>query len=131
MFTTESAAAWFSNPNTAAMSISSAPGVHVASTEGDFLQRAGRVAEKIRQESLPLVFFHCDFSDQIAARVAAFRVAPVQVNVAHHTPMMAGLFDGYVHLSRNGAQRFQLESCPVVWIPPSSDIEKRMQTAGF
>src|SRR5262249_51220906 len=94
-------------------------------------QRSERIAEAIRSFGLPLVFFHSDFSDQIAARVAAFCPAPVQVNVAHENVMYSNLFDGFIHLSQNSLERSRFLSQPAKWIPPSSDIEERMQTVAF
>ncbi len=130
-FTTESTVGWFSNTSNAAITDRSESEVIVAATEGDFVQRSDRIADAIRQSGIPLVFFHSDFSDQIAARVAALRVAPVQVNVAHDASIDANLFDGFVYLSQNNLERSRFGSHPGQWIPPSSDVETRMQTAGF
>jgi glycosyltransferase involved in cell wall biosynthesis len=136
VFTTESGAAWFNNPSTTPLTTAAATEalavpVTVASVAGDFEQRSQRVADSIRDSGLPLIFYHSGFSDQIAARVAGIKPAPLQVSVNHETGMDANLFDGFIHLSRNALERSRHGELPAVWIPATSDIVRRLQGSGF
>jgi glycosyltransferase involved in cell wall biosynthesis len=136
VFTTESSVAWFMNASTTpltAVNASEALGVPlaIATIDGDFEQRAERVAGSIRESGLSLIFYHSGFSDQIATRVASIKPSPVQVNVNHGTGMVANLFDGVIHLHRNALQRSSHGAHTAMWIPATSDIERRLQTSGF
>jgi len=109
-FTTEWSASWFVNPageHTSKDSVADTETI-VASTEGDFAERADRIAAAIRARNVDAAFFHSGLNEQITARVAALRPAPIQVNISRNEPLHANCFDGYLHLS-------------------SSDIENRMQ----
>ena len=127
IFTTESAASWFFNavstPQSQPMDIDAE--VKIASVEGDFLERASRIAETLRASGIAVAFFHAGLAEQITARVAAMRPVAVQVNVDHWAEMDADLFDGYIHLFQNGMKRTRF-SGHVEWIPPASDIELRL-----
>src|SRR5262249_24041484 len=127
IFTTESAASWFFNaatvPQSQPMDIDAE--VKIASVEGDFLERASRIAETLRASGILVAFFHAGLAEQITARVAAMRPVAVQVNVDHWAEMDADLFDGYIHVFQNGMKRTRF-SGHVEWIPPASDIELRL-----
>lgn len=129
IFTTEWAASWFFNPVGLPQSRNSDidATVSIASVEGNFTERAERIAQSIRDCGIRIAFFHADLTEQITARVAAMRPAPVQVNVNHGAEMEADLFDGRVHLSQAALQRTRF-SRPAEWIPPASDIETRLRT---
>jgi predicted O-linked N-acetylglucosamine transferase (SPINDLY family) len=101
--------------------------VCVSSVEGDFLQRATRVADAIRRSGIEVVFVHGSLSELITARVAAMRPAPVLINVNHGSEMDADLFDGFIHLFQNSMERTRFRSHPSEWIPLTSDIEARLQ----
>jgi predicted O-linked N-acetylglucosamine transferase (SPINDLY family) len=102
------------------------------SIAGDAVQSSDRIAQDIRDTGVQIVFFHAGASDEIAALVASLRAAPVQVNVNREVEMdAADLFDGFVHLTQNAMARSRLGSRLSVWIPPSSDIEKELQSATF
>jgi len=107
IFTTEWAASWFFNPNGVPQSqpIEIDAEVKIASVEGDFVERAARIAESLRASGIEVVFFHASLAEQITARVAAMRPVPVQVNVNHGSEMNADLFDGHIHLFENAMQR--------------------------
>ena len=127
IFTTEWAASWFFNPEGVAQSendIIPATTV-IASVEGDFVERAGRVAASIRAANVQAAFFHASLAEQITARVAAEWPAPIQVNVNHGSEMDAALFDGYIHLFRNALERSRVTDRHMEWIPLASDIEDR------
>jgi len=130
IFTTEWAASWFFNAAGKAHSeqVEIEASTNIASVEGDFIERAGRIAEVIKASGIKMAFFHASLGEQITARVAAMRPAPVQVHVNHGTEMDADLFDGLVHLSQNAMAGSRFPSHPAEWIPPSSDIETRLQT---
>jgi len=102
IFTTEWAASWFFNAAGMAQSeqVEIEASTNVASVEGDFIERAERIAEAIRASGIQMAFFHASLGEQITARVAATRPAPVLVNVNHGTEMDADLFDGFIHLSQ-------------------------------
>ena len=128
VFTTEWAVSWFFNPAGVAQSQHAGidARVRIASVEGDFVERANRIAQAIRESDIKVALFHSDLTEQITARVAAMRPAPIQINVNHGTEMDADLFDGYIHLSQGGLERTRF-SRPAEWIPPASDIETRLQ----
>src|SRR6185295_13841626 len=69
--------------------------------------------------------------DQIAARVAALRPSPLQINVDHEGEMDADLFQGCIHLSQNGLERSRFKDRPAMWIPSTSDIEHRLKETVF
>ena len=118
IFATSSTTGWFFNPVGDLVS-------------GDFVERAEQIAESIRESGLQLVFYHGDLSDQILARVAASRPAPVQVSVNRGMECDADLFDGFVHWKRASVEHSRFASHPSSWIPPSSEVEKRQtQNAG-
>ena len=128
IFTTEWAASWFFNPNGVPQSqiVQMDADVKIASVEGDFVRRAERIAQAIRDSEIKIAFFHCSLVEQITARVAALRPAPIQINVNHGSEMDADVFEGHIHLSRSGLERTRF-SRPAEWIPPASDIEGRIQ----
>jgi predicted O-linked N-acetylglucosamine transferase (SPINDLY family) len=130
IFTTEWAASWFFNPEGVAQSqsVDIPSETVVASVEGDFLERARRVADSIRAANVQVAFYHASLTEQITARVAASRPAPIQINVNHGSEMDAALFDGYIHLFRNALERSRNNVQPAEWIPLASDIEDRLRT---
>ena len=129
IFTTEWSASWFFNPVALAQSQNSEidAAVNIASVEGDFTERAERIAQSIRDWGTRIAFFHADLTEQITARVAAMRPAPIQVNVNHGAEMEADLFDGRIHLFQAALERTRF-SQPAEWILPASDIETRLRT---
>jgi len=131
VFTTEWAASWFFNaqesPQSESFPVSAE--VHVASVAGDFLERAERIAEAVRSSACPVAFYHSSLSEQITARVAAFRPAAIQINVNHGSEMDADLFDGRIHLFRNGVARTRFGHRPSRWIPLASEIDERLRRA--
>jgi hypothetical protein len=131
VFTTEWAAAWFFNPD--AKPQSDETGIHrethVASVEGDFMQRAGRIAEAIRASGVDAALYHANPSEQITARVAALRPAPIQIHVDHDGAMDLDAFDGRIHLRNAASERTHSAAKPMAWIPPASDIEDRLAAA--
>ncbi len=131
IFTTEWAASWFFNPagvpQSEPLEIDAA--VSIASVEGDFQERATRIAAAIRSSGIPVVFYHGSLSEQITARVAAMHPAPIQVNVNHGSEMDADVFEGFVHLFQNALERTRFSSHPSEWIPLASDIEDRLQAS--
>jgi hypothetical protein len=74
IFTTEWAASWFFNPAGVRQSqpIEVEGQTVIADVDGNFLERAERVAAAIRASGIPVVFFHGSLPEQITARVAAF-----------------------------------------------------------
>jgi glycosyltransferase involved in cell wall biosynthesis len=130
IFTTEWAASWFSNPAGIAQSqtIEIEAEVKVASVEGDFLDRASRIAEAIGSSGIEAAFFHASLAEQITARVASMRAVGIQVGVNHGSEMDADLFDARIHLFQNAIKRTRFPD-RTQWIPPASDIEKRLQTS--
>jgi hypothetical protein len=129
VFTTEWAASWFFNPAGVPQSqpVEIEATVNIASVEGDFVERAQRVADAIKSSGIKVAFFHGNLAEQITARVAAMRPAPVQVNVNHGSEMDADLLDGYIHLFQNAMERTRFSSHVSEWIPLASDIETRLQ----
>jgi glycosyltransferase involved in cell wall biosynthesis len=100
--------------------------------QGDPIESSDRIAEGIRDAGVQAVFFHAGGSDEIASLVASLRAAPVQVNVNRDVEMDAAvLFDGFIYFTQNALARSRFGSRPSVWIPPSSDIEKDLQSATF
>ena len=130
IFTTEWAASWFWNPVGIAQShvIEIDAEVKIASVEGDFLERASRIAEALRLSGIEVAFFHASLAEQITARVASMRPVALQVGVNHGSDIDADLFDARIHLFQNAIKRTRF-SDRTQWIPPVSDIEKRLQTS--
>jgi hypothetical protein len=130
VFTTESAASWFFNPAGVPQSrdMDIEASVKIGSVEGDFVERADRIAQHIRLSGINVAFFHGGLTEQITARVAALHPAPIQINVNYGTEMDADLFDGHIHVFRNALERVRF-SQPAEWIPLASDIEKRLRMA--
>ena len=128
IFTTEWAASWFFNPAGVPQSqdMPLDADVKIASTEGDFIERAARIAQVIHDSGIKVAFFHGSLAEQITARVAALRPAPIQINVNHGSEMDADLFDGHIHLFQNALKRTRFSS-PSEWIPLASDIEARLE----
>ena len=128
VFTTEWASSWFFNPKDVGQSqqLDIDADVQIASVEGDFFERAERVADAVRQSGCGAVFYHASLTEQITARVAALHPAPVQVNVNHGGEMAAGLFDASIHLFHNALERTQFPDRLNTWIPLASDIEARL-----
>lgn len=129
VFTTESAASWFFNAETAPRSkpIRMDADIRIAAVDGDFLQRAERIADAIRTSGIHVAFFHGSLTEQITARVAAMRPASVQINVSDGSEMEADVFDGRIHLSLFGLEKTRFSEVPAEWIPIASDIESRME----
>jgi predicted O-linked N-acetylglucosamine transferase (SPINDLY family) len=128
VFTTEWAANWFFNPPGLAQSerIEIEAQTVIADVNGNFEERANRIAAAIRNEEIDVAFYHNSLTEQITTRVAALRPARLQVNVNHAEEAAADLFDGFVHLFENGAQRTQFPFRPWRHIPLISDIEERL-----
>jgi len=128
VFTTESTASWFFNPDRVAQSqsVDIDADVRIASVEGDFAERANLIAESLRSSGSAVAFFHSNLAEQITARVASMRPVAVQVNVNHDVEMEADIFDGRVHLFQRAMQD-SLFSGPTQYIPPASDIDVRLQ----
>ena len=129
VFTTEWAASWFFNPEGVAQSqdVDIAAQTFVASVEGDFEERADRIVDAIRASGVEAAFYHASLAEQITARVASRRPAPIQVNVNHGSEMDADLFDGYIHLFHNALERTRVTNRHMEWIPLASDIEQRLK----
>ena len=128
VFTTEWAASWFFNPAGVPQSqpvVINGETV-IANVSGDFVQRAESVASAIRASGVSVAFYHGSLSEQITARVAAFRPAPIQINVNHGSEMDADLFDGRIHLFQNALERTRFGARPSEWIPLASDAEDRL-----
>jgi hypothetical protein len=132
VFTTEWASSWFFNPSGLPQSepLEIDAEARIASVEGDFCERADRIAESIRESGCQVAFFHANLADQITARVAVRRPSPVQVSVNHDGEMDADLFDASIHLFRNSLYRTRFPDRLNRWIPPASDIESRLATVG-
>ena len=131
VFTTEWTSSWFFNPPGVVQS-NPPPvdaGVTVARIEGDFFDRAERIAETIRESDIDVVLYHCGASEQITVRVAALHPASIQINVNHAEEVSADLFEGFAHLFQNGLERTLLPHRPKRWIPLISDIEDRLKAA--
>lgn len=131
VFTTESAASWFFNSTAApqSQSVELEADLRIASVEGDFFDRAQRIAGAIRSSGVGAALFHGGLDEQITARVAVMRPAPLQINVNHGVEMDVGVFDGRIHLYQNAMERTRFGNEPAEWIPPASDIETRIQMA--
>jgi hypothetical protein len=130
VFTTEAFASWFFNSGTGSLS-QSVPldaEVKIASVEGNFAERASRVADAIRASGIQVALFHAALGEQITARVASMRAVPIQVNVNHGAGMEADLFDGYIHLSKTTMHRERFAARTEEWIPMASDIQDRLET---
>lgn len=130
VFTTEWSASWFCNtpglPQSEASEL--VPDAVIAAVHGNFNERAERIASAIRASGAQVVFFHAGLGEQITARVAAHRPAPIQVNVAHASEMDADLFDGYIHLTKQGLATTRHPAIPAEYIPPASDIAERLES---
>jgi len=129
VFTTETAASWFFNPEGFPQSV---PGnlvdsAWIAPVKGNFIERAERIASAIRASGVDVAFYHASLGEQITARVAAFRPTAVQLNVAYGAEMDASLFDGYIHLTRHSLDSTRHVSEPREWITPVSDIADRVR----
>ena len=129
IFTTESAASWFFHPIgvVQSQSIPMDADIHIASVEGDFVERAQKIADAIRASDIKVAFFHGSIAEQISARVAAMRPAPLQVSVNHGSEMELDVFDGFIHLFQNAMVRSRVSSHLAEWIPTASDIETQLQ----
>jgi hypothetical protein len=128
IFTTESAASWFFNPEGVPQSVSGlVDNAWIAPVKGNFIERAGHVASAIRASEIDVAFYHAGLGEQITARVAAFRPTAIQVNVAYGVEMDPSLFDGYIHLTMQGLRSTRHASEPHEWIPPVSDIADRVR----
>jgi glycosyltransferase involved in cell wall biosynthesis len=129
VFTTEWAASWFFNPEGVAQSqdVGLAAPTFIASVEGDFEERADRIVDAIRASGVQAAFYHASLAEQITARVASRRPAPIQVNVNHGSEMDADLFDGYIHLFHNALERTRIGNRHMEWIPLAPDIEDRLK----
>ncbi len=125
VFTTESFSCWFFNPGpyTAASMVEIGAQVSTGSVEGDFLERADRVASEISSAGCDLALYHADLGEQITAHVAALRPVPLQVNVNHDMEMDANLFDGAVHLFKDAFDETQFRDRPSRWIPPVTGLD--------
>jgi hypothetical protein len=111
VFTTEWSASWFVNPAASldAQNLEVDGEVQIASAEGDFNERAQRIATAIRASGVDVAFFHGGLDEQITTRVATLRPAAVQVYVGGRGETVAAPFDVQAG------------------ILPASDIEDRMQ----
>src|SRR5207248_3069071 len=99
----EWAASWFFNPDGVSQSqaMDLDADVKIGSVEGDFVERAERVAAAIRKSGIDVAFFHGSLTEQITARVASMHPAAIQVNVNHGSEMDAAVFNGRIHLFQN------------------------------
>lgn len=129
VFTTEWASSWFFNPPGQRQSqpYDLDAEVVVAAVDGDFVERAARIAAAIRNSDIDIALYHAGPTEQITMYVAAMHPTPIQLNVNHATEMDANLFDGFVHLFRNGLERTRFKHRPSRWIPLISDIEERFR----
>jgi hypothetical protein len=111
VFTTEWAASWFVNPVGAPEAQNLDVGVEtvVASSEGDFAERAERIATSIRAHGVDAAFYHTGLNELITARVAAWRPAPIQAHVGPAGELDASFIDAHPG------------------VLPASDIEERME----
>jgi glycosyl transferase family 1 len=133
IFTTESAASWFFNPPGVVQSqpVEIDADIQVAAVGGDFVERAQKIADAIRSSGIKVVLFHGSLAEQITARVASMRPAPVQVSVNHGSEMELDVFDGFIHAFQNAMVRARFSSHTSEWIPIASDIESRLQTSAL
>ena len=129
VFTTEWASSWFFNPPGVALTRTTdlVPGAVIGPVRGNFVERAESIASSIRASGAQVAFYHANLNEQITTRVAAFRPAPVQVNVAYESEMDPALFDGYIHLRRESLSSTRHRAAPSEWIPAASDIAERLQ----
>jgi hypothetical protein len=129
VFTTEWAASWFCSPSGVIQSKTPqmVDDAVVGAVNGSFLERAERIASAIRSAGAPVAFYHANLTEQITARVAAFRPAAIQINVAHDDEMEPELFDGYIHLTKQGLAATRHHEKPCAWIPGSSDLAERIE----
>jgi hypothetical protein len=129
IFTTEWAASWFFNPASVPQSrpMELEAEVKIAAVDGDFVQRAEKIAEAVRSSGIHVAFFHGSLNEQITARVAAMRPVAIQINVNHGTEMDVSIFDGRIHLFQNAMERTRFEDEPAEWVPIASDVETRIQ----
>jgi hypothetical protein len=111
VFTTEWSSSWFINPQGSAdaQNLEIDAEVRIASAEGDFNERAGRIAASLRASGAGIAFYHGGLHEQITTRVATLRPVPIQVHVGRSKETVAAPFD-----VQGG-------------ILPASDIEARMQ----
>jgi len=95
VFTTEWSTSWFMNPAGSPEAKNLDVGVEalIASADGDFNERAERVAASIRAYGLDVAFYHAGIHEQITTRVAALRPAAIQVHVGRPVETVAALFD--------------------------------------
>lgn len=130
VFTTEWAANWFFNPPGTPQSepIEIEAETVIATIDGNFEERAERVAAAIHNSKIDIAFYHNSLTEQITTRVAALRPAPIQINVNHAEEAAADLFTGFVHLFENGVQRTRFPFRPWRHIPLISDIEERLSS---
>jgi predicted O-linked N-acetylglucosamine transferase (SPINDLY family) len=128
VFSTEWAASWFIHPPNAqpSESLRMETDTRIASVDGDFSERAAGISAAIRGSGIPVAFYHAGLTEQITARVAALRPAPIQVNVSHGSEMDADLFEARIHLYQSALTRTRFP-VQAEWIPPVSDIEDRLQ----
>jgi Glycosyl transferases group 1 len=128
VFTTEWAANWFFNPRGVQQSelIEIEAQTVIAGVDGDFEERAQRVAAAIRKAKIDVAFYHNNLTEQITTRVAALGPARIQINVNHGEEAKADLFNGFVHLFENGVRRTMFPHRPWRHIPLISDIEERL-----
>ena len=122
VFTTENFSSWFFSPGPSGGSQVPEFGTEVSpgSVEGDFFERAKRVARAISEAGVDVALYHADLGEQITTQVAALRPAPVQVNVNHDVEMDADLFDGAIQLFRDAFEETQFPGRLSRWIPPVS-----------
>jgi glycosyltransferase involved in cell wall biosynthesis len=111
VFTTEWSTSWFLNPagSPEAANLDVNAEVLIASPEGDFNERAERIAASIRAYGVDVAFYHGGLNEQITTRVATSRPAAVQVHVGQPGQTVAAPFDVQAG------------------IMPASDIEDRLQ----
>ena len=128
VFTTEWATSWFFNSADTLQSqaVHMNTEVRIGAVEGDFVQRAERIAHDIQASKIEVAFFHGGLMEQITALVAVLRPVPLQIAVHHGTDMDADLFDGNIYLFRTALERARFPHL-AEWIPLSSDIESRLQ----
>jgi hypothetical protein len=128
VFTTEWSSSWFFNTSgpSAEAPVTVSNGI-VASTAGNFIERADRIASAIRASGVDAALYHADLNEQITARVAAFRPARLQVNVAYGIGMDADFFDGFIHLKKQGVAASHHSTEPRVWIPAPTGIAERVR----
>jgi glycosyltransferase involved in cell wall biosynthesis len=128
VYTSEWASGWYRNWTTERQSgppelfqeFGGAP-VHVEAASGGFTDRARRLAERIEADGLDLLVVHASGVELVTCLVAALRPARILVNVNHASEMPLPVFDGVVHMFRNGLERTVLPGIPSVVIPPASD----------